>query len=183
MKKLLFLFYIVFCTCLFIGCTGLDDFQGEENQSKEHASLYISQDEAWNISQKVMKHSPVTRATPLLSPNFSYVLNGASTRYAYVPDTLAYVINYPDNGGFTIISSDRRVYPVLGYSYEGNFSFDNEIAKSNFIDNIGSYLNAADINSAYEVGDEDFDECYSQYPKIQSSISQNSPWNKIASYL
>lgn len=162
-----------------MGCADSEDFQQKGNRLDPYASLHINQDEALDISQKVMKHSPTTRsANALASPIFSYVTNGASTRYASVPDTLAYVINYPNNGGFVIVSSDKRVYPVLAYSYNGNFSMDNEIAKANFIDNIGGYINEASANVVYEVSDKDFDGCYSQSPKLQTSIHQKSPWDK-----
>lgn len=162
-----------------MGCADSEDFQQKGNRPDPYASLHINQDEALDISQKVMKHSPTTRsANALASPVFSYVTNGASTRYASVSDTLAYVINYPNNGGFVIVSSDKRVYPVLAYSYNGNFSMDNEIAKANFIDNIGGYINEAGTNTIYEVNDEDFDGCYSQSPKIQTSIGQRAPWDK-----
>ena len=36
-----------------------------------------------------------------------------------------FVFNYPNNKGFAIVSGDDRVYPVLGYSDEGQFDPDN----------------------------------------------------------
>ena len=36
-----------------------------------------------------------------------------------------FVFNFPNNKGFAIVSGDDRVYPVLGYSDEGQFDPDN----------------------------------------------------------
>ena len=35
-----------------------------------------------------------------------------------------YIVNY-ESKGFSIISADKRVYPILGFSDEGEFSLDN----------------------------------------------------------
>lgn len=53
---------------------------------------------------------------------------------------MAYIVNYEDNKGFVIVSSDRRVSPILAYCEDGNFSLENQIAKESFIDRIGAYL-------------------------------------------
>ena len=37
---------------------------------------------------------------------------------------LYYIINF-DEGGFVILSADKRFYPVLAYAYDGNFELDN----------------------------------------------------------
>ncbi len=37
-------------------------------------------------------------------------------------DTLYYVFNLVDDRGFVIISADERVFPILGYSFSGNYS-------------------------------------------------------------
>ena len=95
-----------------------------------------------------------------------------------ISDTLAYVINYPNESGFVIVSSSSHVYPVLAYSNEGNFSFSNDVSKTNFIDNIGAYLEEADINASYSVGDNDIDGCYMISPMVKTCLNQRSPWDK-----
>ncbi len=37
-------------------------------------------------------------------------------------DTLYYVFNFGQNRGFLILSADRRVYPVIGYAFQGTYS-------------------------------------------------------------
>jgi hypothetical protein len=39
---------------------------------------------------------------------------------------LYYVFNVKDDNGFVIVSGDDRVIPVLGYSYSGKFSEENQ---------------------------------------------------------
>ncbi|NOQ27889.1 MAG: hypothetical protein GQ564_21210 [Bacteroidales bacterium] len=40
-------------------------------------------------------------------------------------ESICYVINY-ENGGFVIISADKRVYPILAYSESNTFTFDSD---------------------------------------------------------
>ncbi len=49
--------------------------------------------------------------------------SGAALRSDGVADY--FVFNFPDDGGFAIISGEDRVRPVLGYSHEGSFDPDN----------------------------------------------------------
>ena len=166
---------------ILVGCTNAEDSSLQiEKNGPNYVSSIINVDEAIEISHKVLKHSHVTRNVTLGSPVVDYVLNGnvSKTRNASLRDTLAYVINYPNDEGFVIVSSDRRVYPVLAYSDKGNFSFSNEAVKSTFINNIGNYISSADATVSYEVNDNDFQSCYSQTPMIEAEFSQGSPWNK-----
>lgn len=55
-------------------------------------------------------------------------------------DTVAYVINYNNNGGFAIIANDSRIDPVLAYGNKGEFSEKNIVAKEMFLDKIEGYL-------------------------------------------
>ena len=41
-------------------------------------------------------------------------------------NALYYVFNVSDNNGFVIISADNRAYPVIGYSFHGNYSITNQ---------------------------------------------------------
>ncbi|HCD77739.1 MAG TPA: hypothetical protein DEQ27_05380 [Prevotella sp.] len=143
MRKILLFCYLSFITLL-LGCNNDDQtltiVDGVEQQMPSSQS--ITQKEALEIASKVIKHSSITRNQSEGIPSFEYVLNETKTRTngTTAPDTLAYIINYPNNNGFVIVSTTRNVYPVLGFSDKGNFSFDNEIVKSNFIDNLGAYI-------------------------------------------
>lgn len=144
----------------------------------ENAELHnvINLEEATFIAD-YMLNKKSTRT--LETPEIDYVIRkkGLTRSEKFIPDTLAYIINYPE-GGFVIVSADRRVYPILGFSYENKFSFTNEIVYSEFIDNIESYIENADDTIIYDVTEGNFDSCYDFPPKIQISLSQGAPWNK-----
>ena len=177
MKKNLFIFAV---SALLLGCTDLEDVQENKiNQQPLPLSSHVSKADALDIANKVLKKASNTRNSQE-EPVFEYVLNENTTltRYATLPDTLAYVINYPNNEGFVIVSSDKRVYPVLGFSNKGTFAFDNEIAKVNFIDRIGDYIGNANATKLYDVQDEDWGGCYAVEPVVKTSLGQRAPWNK-----
>lgn len=166
---------------LLSGCSNdLEDLISPENNTTPSAviSRKVSKGDALVIAEKVLKKNR-TREAIFNLPTFEYVIGGKNTRSSSANDTLAYVLNYPDNAGFVIVSADRKVYPVLAFSDEGNFSFDNEIAKANFIDRIGAYIETAESDSTlYDVSDDDFDSCYATNPMINISLGQESPWDK-----
>lgn len=174
------LFFLIFSTLFVLeSCGNIEDLNLTDQINDEestHLSQYINQNEAQEIANIVLKHNATKAEDPLIE----YVLNsGTHTRsYEALPDTLAYIINYPDNKGFVIVSGDRRVYPVLGFSYEGNFNTTNEIAETNFIDNIENYLIQADEETLFDINDGYFDSCYELPPKVQISLSQGDPWDK-----
>lgn len=175
--SMLFLTIVV----LLSGCSSdMDDLSIPNSNavaSTSNVSSGITKDDAISIANKVLKKNG-TRSGIFNLPSFEYVVSGNTTRSTSTADTLAYVLNYPDNSGFVIVATDRRVYPVLGFSDEGNFSFENDNAKTNFIDNIEAYLESATSDDIYDVTDNDFDGCYVVDPMVQISLSQHSPWDK-----
>ncbi|MDR3250315.1 MAG: C10 family peptidase, partial [Tannerella sp.] len=50
---------------------------------------------------------------------------GVTLRSSADADAYYYIFNIENNGGFIVISGDDRAYPVLGYSFKGNFDCDN----------------------------------------------------------
>ncbi len=138
---------------------------------------HINKKDAIAIANSVL-HKKETRSEIPNFPIFEYVISEVQTRGTSAADTLAYILNYPNNEGFVIVSTDRRVYPVLGFANKGNFSFKNDNAKTNFIDNIENYIAHTTSNTLYNVKDNDFDGCYTVDPMVQISLSQKSPWDK-----
>ena len=41
-------------------------------------------------------------------------------------DTVYYVFNFSGKNGFVIVAADERAYPILGYSFNGNYTIDNQ---------------------------------------------------------
>lgn len=152
----------------------VDDSAGNANVSER----MISETRAIEIANGVVD-SGETRSWTRSVKDIEYVCRKEGTRSIdCVSDTLAYVINYENNEGFAIISADNSVFPILAYSHDGNFSFDNEIAMDNFVSNIEAYI---DSNAGTNIIDpklKDYMEYYNVEPKIKCTIGQRSPWDK-----
>ena len=99
---------------------------------------------------------------------------------AYMRDTLAYIFNFANDNGFSIVSTSKYVVPELAYSDKGNFSNTNEIAMSNFIDRINEYT--AKREAAMEIYDFDPGEptirTFSHGPIVQIELGQDAPFNQ-----
>lgn len=108
-------------------------------------------------------------------PSLEYVM--AKSAPVNGSDTLAYILNYPHNSGFAIISRNDNVNPVLAYSDRGNFNIGNEIAKANFIDYIEFYVSNPDLPEdpppvSHLIETREIE------PIVQIPLSQWTPWNK-----
>ena len=174
-------FFILISMLFFMYSCSVEDTLCQESKS-DIQKYFISKEAALDIADKVLGNHVSNRSVSG-NPCVEYVTRNNefshSTRsLTDISDTLAYVINYPNESGFVIVSSSSHVYPVLAYSNEGNFSFSNDVSKINFIDNIGAYLEEADINASYSVGDNDIDGCYVISPMVKTCLNQRSPWNK-----
>ena len=175
-------YFFILISMLFFMCScSVEDTLCQESKS-DIQKYFISKEAALDIADKVLG-THVSNRSVSGNPCVEYVTRNNefshSTRsLTDISDTLAYVINYPNESGFVIVSSSSHVYPVLAYSNEGNFSFSNDVSKINFIDNIGAYLEEADINASYSVGDNDIDGCYVISPMVKTCLNQRSPWNK-----
>lgn len=178
--KQIYLCFLAMVTSIFIfGCSSnLEDTPIIEyaTTNSGNSQTSINLDEAINIANKVLKKD-ITRSLSAL-PTCNYVVKDSKTRSLSSSDTLAYVLNYPNDEGFAIISSTKNVYPVLAFSDKGSFSFDNEIAKINFIDKIENYIASADQSNSYEVRSDDFDSCVVINPLVKFSLGQTDPWDK-----
>lgn len=179
MKKMGLKIVILGVIALLIGCTKMEESPEINKGNTPQTTVKISESDAMDIANKVLCSLKPTRNVFFEKPSFDYVINEGKTRNSTLPDTLAYIINYPDDGGFVIVSSLNNVYPVLGFSDTGHFDLENEIAKVNFVDKIGAYIDDnEDKGITYEVKAEDFDGCYAASPSIMSSIGQGEPWDK-----
>lgn len=169
-------------TLLLQGCASDLDYRpglvAESVGNTNVSERMISETRAIEIANSVVD-SGETRSWTRSVKEIEYVCRQESTRSIdCVSDTLAYVINYENNEGFAIISADNSVFPILAYSHDGNFSFENEIAVDNFISKLEIYI---DNNSGVNIRDpklKDYMEYYNVEPKIKCSIGQRSPWDK-----
>lgn len=64
------------------------------------------------------------------TPTVEFVICSAKTRSAAANDTIAYVFNYPDNGGFVMMSPDPTLEePLVAYSDKGNLDINDYFVK------------------------------------------------------
>ena len=98
----------------------------------------VTKEESLNIAQQFYQEQRTSKVFKVKSgamPEFKldYIstdvpktLNGRSLAPA-ASDTVAYyyVYNIVDNQGFIIVSGDDRTTPILGYSDEGKFTYNN----------------------------------------------------------
>ncbi|MCM1319450.1 MAG: Spi family protease inhibitor [Muribaculaceae bacterium] len=99
-----------------------------------------------------------------------------------MPDTLAYIINYANNGGFAIIASDFRVNPVLAFSSEGRFNYENEMIQLYFLNRIEPYMTYMLMQNNtfqnFKPEDLEYGSCVSIEPHGAFGIHQYYPYNK-----
>lgn len=82
----------------------------------ENVSHHITLTRAESIADKCMGSTTRSKS----GRTVDFVMSDGDTRA--LSDTVAYIFNYEDNGGFIMISSDDRVYPILATSETGNLA-------------------------------------------------------------
>lgn len=83
------------------------------------------------VSQNLGQNEAISLATSFLQSKLNQTGNSRTLAGIAQCDlkssgekNLYYIINF-DEGGFVILSADKRFYPVLAYAYDGNFELDN----------------------------------------------------------
>lgn len=84
-----------------------------------------------NVMDFVSKLNQETRASSFWGVNIGTVEvvsipNGTRSGIPVNLDSLFYIINFKDNKGFAIASSDDREVPIFALVEEGNYSYDND---------------------------------------------------------
>ncbi|MCM1163366.1 MAG: Spi family protease inhibitor [Muribaculaceae bacterium] len=138
----------------------------------------VSQTEAVEIACDFMKSLDLSQERLYSLPEVSFVVDEKRSRgVSVLPDTLAYVINYPDNKGFVIVCADTKGKSILAFSETGTFSFENEIVMESFVSNIKPYVEkrdtmGIDTGLQLEMGFKQVE------PKIKTILDQRSPFDK-----
>lgn len=181
MKKL-YLILVLTVAIVMSGCTSEDllneslmPVSGQEYRSVDSR---IDPAQAVLIADSIMRMGwPESRCMAL--SRFDYVTSCPKGRSVNA-DTLAYIINYGDGDGFVVVSADNRVEPVLAYSHNNNFSLDNQLAKTQFLDRIDNYISAARTVSAPVKAPVDPAYVYQMEPITKIMLGQREPFNKYA---
>ena len=141
MKKLLI--YLQFLL-LALTTSCQDDVNYPENKrDNEHTSttneMKISIPEAINIADAFfgqIDNKPTRTSRTIRS--LDVIVDNQNKQTRATADTLFYLFNY-EQGGFAVISADKRMAPILAISTEGNFALTDTLSNSGlalFVDNL-----------------------------------------------
>ncbi len=186
MKKINFLlcFFFFFTLC---ACSQLEEMDVYTDKSSESVTqkspTHVSEYDAIQIANDVLA-SMSTRSNSDITPSVDYVLPSSATRSANVPDTLAYVINYPENSGFAIISADYRAEPLLAYSDKGHIDVTDDFVRYTILKPTEEYITyevnngTADVPATvnWEISFK-YDVVEWMSPVIKFDLHQEAPWN------
>ena len=147
------------------------------------SSASISEDEAIDIALNAIRGLQHTR-TSEGAPEIEYVLRNERTRSSAQSDTLAYIINYPDNGGYALVANTNVVEPLMVYSDKGNLNQEDLVVKETVIKPLEAYLASLpdDLQPLgygdYEIVDQII---YSEVtPQCLITMNQHvAPWNTV----
>lgn len=120
---------VTLCVVLCVSCTKVEDT--EVLVSKEKNPFFIPLDSAIAISNRAVRaicEGEQTRSSNIIREVDDAKLVSLSSRQTRAADvnelsTSLYVVNYKDNNGFAIVSSDRRLRPLYAVSDTGHFEF------------------------------------------------------------
>lgn len=105
------------------------------------------------------------------------ILQNSQSRNVASNDTIAYVINYRNNNGFAIVAHSENIHHLLAFSGHGQFSFENEIAVAQFVNNINGYI---ETNCSSEhIPTSRMQEYFRVVPFMGTYLGQDYPYNQI----
>ncbi len=112
--------YLFLISFAFLGMLGCQDNLNMPEESNEEAvaGFIVSQNEARTIAEGMLLpfEDTATKSKSKKVKSAKSINRGAKDPYFHI-------INF-DEGGFVIVSGDKRVAPLMAYSEEGSFSFD-----------------------------------------------------------
>lgn len=178
------LIYFCFILVVFYSCSNEDD--GLVSIEQENPMLMnvhkITKEKAIDIAEDFF--GKTTRAgTPSFMVDYVLSDNKNVTRSCPIGnDTLAYVLNIVKNGGFMVVATDNRVFPILAYSEKGNLTYeksDDDIVYANFISRLKGYMESIqETDSAVIVPENYLDGCQVVSPKLATTWNQRTPYDK-----
>ena len=157
MKKILF---VMFAALAFVACD--KDFQSQTEKTDLEAVVQnnkVSLKQALLYAENSVNGiNPTTRSTERKVKSTEIYVAKPATRSAEDTEVSFYLINYENNEGFAMVSTDSRATPVYAYSDEGNLtpeSFENNPGLQIFRDGaIQHYENEIANSGTYDLGDD-----------------------------
>lgn len=179
-SKYLFLFTVL---AVLLNSCSIEETKAELNQNTAFVDEYkISQAEALEIAENFFGVAQQVKSTQF---DIDYILSESMSlgTVSTVRDTVAYVMNMIDDGGFIIVSADNRCYPILAFSETGNFEYEavqDDMVYANFVSLIDDYVASIDEIDAVPPSGEvvSYEEIDITGPMLYTKWSQGEPYNK-----
>lgn len=143
LKSILKLIVFVVVTIIISSCSTDDEPVSTIAAASTTRSVSSGNSKTYNLSEirsiADAKLAKLTRQNVGVSIN-PVCVTDSSLRSNLLSDTIAFIVNYQNNGGFVVIANDRRVDPILAWGDKGNIKDNNPYVRSLFLDNIQNYL-------------------------------------------
>lgn len=157
MRKILF---VMFAALAFVACD--KDFQSQTEKADLETVVQnnkVSLKQALLYAENSINGiNPTTRSAERKVKSTEIYVAKPATRSAEDTEVSFYLINYEDNEGFAMVSTDSRATPVYAYSDEGNLtpeSFEKNPGLKIFLDGaIQHYENEIANSGTYGLGDD-----------------------------
>lgn len=173
---------------LFGACSSYEEpaLNGKASQSSAAENrLTVSQAESI-ASAIIAEFSENCKTRSDIAPEVEYVVRSSKTRSVASNDTIAYVFNYPDNGGFVMISPDPSLEePLVAYSDKGHLDIYDDFVKDQIIFPLEKYIEIESSTFDPTVGIQAssvptgfYDIIEEIKPQLIINLNQRSPWNK-----
>lgn len=192
---------ILFLLSIFIlySCQEEDVTNWDTDNENKSISFAVTSEEAINESLKILAEMyPQTKTVNKNAVSSVYAWRSSSlysqTRSSQesiqLPDTMLYIVNFANNGGYALVSADKRVDGIIAIIDEGSLSPFDEITNPGFrmyLEDVKKYfvkeITASEVNTKSITSE--IDTVYSDwrvldiwYPLLKTKWSQGAPFNK-----
>ncbi|MCM1081833.1 MAG: Spi family protease inhibitor [Muribaculum sp.] len=134
MKKnmTIFCFLVMLLTLVFTGCSQeefYNSYQESDLKCDDVSSYRVPLSTALKTADAMLDqlNGTKTRSSSRLVKNVEIVTSGNVKTRGNEIDTLFYLVNYENNGGFALLAADKRMTPVYAISDEGSLSMNDTI--------------------------------------------------------
>lgn len=122
-----------------LSCTEKPDAPSISPEHNDSDSMYVmSLNEAQELLEQILNDMPTEtksgQQTAKRTISYAYSTGSPSeTKAGEEAEPYVHIFNFDDNGGFAIMSADKRVPPLLALTFDGELSPDTEVSNPGLI--------------------------------------------------
>lgn len=171
---------VVSALCL-SSCSQMEMESVETKTQNQKEEISLGQKAASEIALSAIQGIDKTRSVNL-EPEVTYLMRKDKTRSTtQSSDTLAYVFNYPDNGGFAIVANSIDIEPLVAYTDKGHLDCNDQFVQEMILDPLEDFVSGqplATIDPGIQIGYHVVEEVA---PQLIIFMNQHAkPWvNKV----